>query len=80
MTFNDGNGNLTDYIHATDTSALYASGSAGVGTFVNTLTPGVDTTFDNFSALPQAPEPSSLALAALGLAALYTTRRQQQRR
>ena len=80
MTFNDGNGNLTDYIHATDTSALYASGSAGVGTFVNTLTPGVDTTFDNFSALPEAPEPSSLALAALGLAALYTTRRQQPRR
>ncbi len=74
MTFNDGNGNLTDFIHATDSSALFSSGSAGVFTVPNTLTPGVDTTFDNFS-VSIVPEPSAAALAGLGLAILTTLRR-----
>ena len=50
MTFNDGNGNLTDAIHGTDVNSTFATGSAGLITIPNTVTPGVDTTFDNFAA------------------------------
>jgi len=77
MTFNDGNGGLTDFIHGTDPNSTFASGSAGVGTFVNTLTPGVDTTFDNFLVVP---EPSSTFLALIGLTGIWFVRRQRQRR
>jgi hypothetical protein len=76
LTFNDGNGNLTDYIHGTDASSAYSSGSAGVLTIPNTLVPGVDTTFDNFS-VSAIPEPSSIALTMLGLAAFWSVRRQR---
>jgi hypothetical protein len=79
MTFNDGNGNLTDFIHATDPNSTWADGSAGVGTFVNTVTPGVDTTFDNFSVSP-VPEPSSIALATLGLAGIWFAQRPRRNR
>jgi len=78
MTFNDGSGALTDFIHATDPSSTWGSGSAGVITVPNTLTPGVDTTFDNFS-LSLVPEPSALALGALGLACMFQVVRRRQR-
>lgn len=74
MTFNDGNGGLTDFIHASDpgTTAIpgtYASGSAGFINVPNSVVPGVDATFDNFMVV--VPEPGSLTLLALGMGALY---------
>ncbi len=77
MTFNDGNGNLTDFIHASDPLSSFSSGSAGVITLQNTLTPGVDTTFDNFSVV--VPEPSSMALGFLGLVIVSYAFRHQRR-
>jgi len=60
MTFNDGNGNLTDFIHATDSNSVFSVGSAGLITIPNTLTPGVDTTFDNFSAVEPNQSPVAI--------------------
>ena len=65
MTFNDGNGNLTNSIHGTDPNSTFATGSAGVITVPNTLTPGTDTVFDNFSAGPIPAVPPTISQTAL---------------
>jgi len=57
-----------DYLSVTDPyPGAYTTGAYGVGGFLVNVTP-VDVTFDNFVIVP---EPSALALGALGLAGLF---------
>ena len=89
LTFNDGLGGLTNRIWASDPGvaggfgAPYTDGYYGYFGFVGGGTApggnGTDVTFDNFSVVP---EPSTLTLAALGLAGFlaWNTPRLKRRR
>lgn len=74
MLFNDGSGGLTDIVSATDSS--YTSGRTGLLGFIRT-SQGVDPTFDNFFVTSVVPEPTTAALAGLGIASLLVFRRRR---
>jgi hypothetical protein len=74
MLFNDGSGGLTDIVSATDAS--YANGRTGLLGFIRT-DQGVDPTFDNFYVTSVVPEPTTAALAGLGIASLLVFRRRR---
>jgi hypothetical protein len=73
MFFDNGTGaGVTDQISVTDST--YTSGYTGVFGIIRT-SQGVDPTFDNFSVSTVIPEPTTVTLAGLGLAALLIYRR-----
>jgi hypothetical protein len=72
MFFNNGSGAATDIVSVNDST--YTSGLTGLFGVIRT-SQGVDPTFDNFLASTVVPEPTTLALAGLGLAALLIHRR-----
>jgi hypothetical protein len=75
MYFDDGTGaGVTDQISVTDST--YSSGYTGLFGVIRT-SQGVDPTFDNFYTSTVIPEPTTLALAGLGLAALLIYRRRK---
>jgi hypothetical protein len=75
MLFDNGTGaGVTDQISVTDST--YASGYTGLFGVIRT-SQGVDPTFDNFLVTTVIPEPATVTLAGLGLAALLIHRRRQ---
>ena len=75
MLFDNGTGaGVTDQISVTDST--YASGYTGLFGVIRT-SQGVDPTFDNFLVTTVVPEPATVTLAGLGLAALLIHRRRQ---
>ena len=73
MFFDDGTGaGVTDQISVTDST--YSSGFTGLFGIIRT-SQGVDPTFDNFSVSTVIPEPTTVTMAGLGLAALLIYRR-----
>ena len=71
MLFNDGTGAATSTLTVNDST--YASGFTGLFGVIRT-SQGVDPTFDNFLVTTVVPEPTTVALAGLGLAALLIHR------
>ena len=75
MFFDNGTGaGVTDQISVTDST--YASGYTGLFGVIRT-SQGVDPTFDNFLVTTVVPEPTTITLAGLGLAALLFYRRRE---
>ena len=75
MYFDDGTGaGVTDKISVTDST--YSSGYTGLMGIIRT-SQGVDPTFDNFLVTTVVPEPTTVTLAGLGLAALLIYRRRE---
>lgn len=75
MLFDNGTGaGVTDQISVTDST--YASGYTGLFGVIRT-SQGVDPTFDNFLVTTVVPEPTTITLAGLGLAALLFYRRRE---
>jgi hypothetical protein len=75
MFFDNGTGaGVTDQISVTDST--YSSGYTGLFGVIRT-SQGVDPTFDNFLVTTVVPEPSTLTVAGLGLAALLFYRRRE---